>query len=253
MLMVHAFLRAVGPVQDGAEGVVVALEDAVGPHGTLVMNVGARDDFDWVNARPETERESLLRDSPAFDKDRTPADPDVGVLAEVFRRLPTTLVTDHPDGRFAARGHQAGRLLRPSLPWDGYYGPGSVLERLVRADGKILRLGADPDTVTLLHLAEYLVELSVKHRVLRHHKIRTADGSTVIRPVRCLDDTDGIADWAGEDCFAVILRDYLTRGRAAVGQVGDTRSELIEAAELLDHGIRWMHENLASADAPERT
>ncbi len=252
MLMVHASLRAIGPVEDGAEGVVLALEEAVGGLGTIVMNLGAWDDFDWVNARPETERELLLRDAPAFDKDRTPADPDVGVLAELFRRLPGTLVTDHPDGRFAARGHQTGPLLRLPLPWDDYYGPGSVLERLVQAGGKVLRLGADPDTVTLLHLAEYLVEMPVKHRVLRHHKIRTADGLTVIRTVSCLDDTDGIADWAGKDYFAIILLDYLAHGPAAVGQVGDARSELIDAADLLDHGIRWMRKNLTSADAGER-
>lgn len=121
------------------------------------------------------------------------------------------------------------------------------------AAGKILRLCADPDTVTLLHLAEYLVELSVKHRFLRHRKFRTADGSTVIRPIRCLDNTDGIVDWVGEDYFAVLLREYLARGRAAVGQVADARSELIEAAELLDHSIRWMHENLASADSCQKT
>lgn len=33
MLMVHASLRAVGPVVDGAEGVVLALEEAVGGLG----------------------------------------------------------------------------------------------------------------------------------------------------------------------------------------------------------------------------
>lgn len=125
-----------------------------------------------------------------------------------------------------------------------------MLQRLVQAGGKVLRLGADPDTVTLLHLAENLVEMPVKHRVLRHHKIRTSDGLTVIRTVSCLDDTDGIVDWAGEDYFAIILRDYLALGRAAVGPVGSARSELIDAADLLDHGIRWMRKNLT--DAGER-
>jgi len=251
-VMVHASLRAVGPVDDGAAGVVVALEEAVGALGTIVMNVGAWDDFAWVNARPETERELLLQGAPAFDKDRTPADPDVGVLAEVFRRMPGTQVTDHPDGRFASRGHRAGSLLHPPLPWDDYYGPGSVLERLVHAGGKVLRLGADLDTVTLLHLAENLVEMPAKHRVLRHHKIKTKDGLAAIRTVSCLDDTDGIVEWTGEDYFAMILRDYLALGRAAVGPVGGARSELIDAADLLDHGIRWMRRNLNSADAGDR-
>lgn len=159
VIMVHASLRAVGPVEGGAAAVVQALEAAVGPTGTIVMNLGARDDFDWVNTRPEAERSTLLENAPAFDKDRTPADPDIGMLAEVFRQLPGTVVSDHPDARFGARGHLARGLLKEPLPWNHYYGPDSVLDRLVGANGKVLRLGASPDTVTLLHLAEYLVEL----------------------------------------------------------------------------------------------
>ena len=111
-VMVHASLRAIGSVAGGAAGVVQALEDAVGRAGTLVMNLGARDDYDWANRRPESERTALLDDAPAFDPLRTPADPDVGVLAEVFRRLGGTVVSDHPDARFGARGY----LPKPQTP-----------------------------------------------------------------------------------------------------------------------------------------
>ena len=66
-LMVHASLRAIGPVEGGAEGVIEALESAVGHDGTLLMILGAECDFDWVNERPEAEREALLADAPPFD------------------------------------------------------------------------------------------------------------------------------------------------------------------------------------------
>jgi aminoglycoside N3'-acetyltransferase len=242
VLMVHASLRAVGPVADGAAGVVAALEAAVGPAGTLVMMLGARDDWDWVNARPEPERASLLAPAPVFDKDTTPADPDVGVLAEVFRRTPGTVVNDHPDGRFGARGRLAADLLA-DVPWDDYYGPGSPLERLVRAGGRVLRLGADLDTVTLLHLAEYLADVPDKRRVVRHHKVAGPGGPRVLA-VSCLDDSDGIVDRPGEDYFAVVLRDYLRQGRTRTGRVGGADSELIDAADLLDHAVRWMTRHL---------
>jgi aminoglycoside N3'-acetyltransferase len=166
VVMVHASLRAIGSVAGGAAAVVQALEDAVGSAGTLLMNLGARDDYDWVNKRPESERIALLEGAPAFEALKTPADPDVGVLAEVFRRLHGTVVSDQPDARFGARGDLARQLLAEPLPWDDYYGPGSVLDRFSRAAGKILRIGADPDTVTLLHLAEYLVDLPDKRRVV---------------------------------------------------------------------------------------
>ena len=54
--MVHASLRAVGPVDGGADRVIDALEAAVGPDGTLLVGLGARDDWGWVNERPERER-----------------------------------------------------------------------------------------------------------------------------------------------------------------------------------------------------
>jgi aminoglycoside N3'-acetyltransferase len=230
VVMVHASLRAVGPVRGGAAGVLEALERAVGPEGTLVMNLGAAEDGEHP-----------------FDKDATPADPDVGVLAEVLRTTPGTHVNDHPDARFGARGARAAELLREPLPFDDPYGPGSILERLVEAGGRILRLGADPDTVTLLHLAEYRADVPAKRRVTRRHRVRTADGAVVTRTVSCLDDTDGIAPWPGEDYFASILREYLSEpGRAATGRVGGASSELIDAAGLLDHATAWMSRHLGA-------
>src|SRR5690606_27402989 len=44
-LMVHASLRKIGPVQEGANGVIEALDAAVSPGGTLLMVLGARDDW----------------------------------------------------------------------------------------------------------------------------------------------------------------------------------------------------------------
>src|SRR5829696_2241430 len=140
VLMVHASMRRVGPVDGGAMTLVSAIDAAVGPSGTWMMTLGARDDWSWVHEHPESERAALLSGSPAFDALTTPADPDVGVLAEVFRTAPGTVVSDHPEGRFGARG-QFAQVLMADVPWDDYYGAGSPLERFVQAGGKVLRLG----------------------------------------------------------------------------------------------------------------
>lgn len=242
VVMVHASMRAIGDVEGRAEGVIRALENAVGPRGTLLMNLGARDDWDWINQRPEAERAALLVHAPAFAYLQTPADPDVGVLAEVFRRMPETLVNDHPDARFGARGKRAQDLVS-GLPWHDYYGPGSVLQHLLDAHGKVLRLGADLDTVTLLHYAEYLSAVPEKRRVRRHHLVHGADGPET-RVVECLDDTNGIADYPGDDYFGVIVGEYLRCGAAARGRVGRATSELIDARDLVDFAVRWMNAHL---------
>ncbi len=221
---------------------IAALDRAVGPTGTLLMVLGARDDRTWVNERPESDRAELLSGAEPFDAWRTPAEPDVGTLAEVFRQLPGTLVTDHPEGRFAARGHLAAPLAADP-PWDDYYGPGSALERLVRRGGKVLRIGADSDTVTLLHYAEYLAPVPDKRRVRRHRLVATPTGPEV-RVIEALDDTNGIVEHPGEDYFATILRSYLETGRARTGTVGHARSELIDAVDLVEHAVDWMASHL---------
>ena len=209
------------------------------------MNLGARDDFAWVNERPEPERAGLLRAAEPFEPGRTPADPDVGVLAEVFRTRPGTEVSNHPEGRFGASGPLAGALV-DDVPWDDYYGPSSPLERLVSAGGRVLRLGADLATVTLLHYAEYRAPVPSKRRV-RRHRIVTGPEGPRLRAVSCLDDCDGIVDYPGEDYFAVILRRYLETGRAATGAVGGATSELFPAADIVDFGVAWMAEHLSSS------
>ena len=131
------------------------------------------------------------------------------------------------------------------MPWDDYYGPGSPLERFVQAGGRVLRLGADLDTVTLLHYAEYLAPLPSKRRVRRHRLVLGRDGPEV-RVVQCLDDSDGIVDLPGEDYFAVILREYLATGRASTGIVGRATSELIEAADIVEFAVSWMADHLVT-------
>lgn len=224
-LMIHASLRRVGPVVGGADGLIDALEGAVGERGALMMVLGSEDD----GVTP-------------FDPLRTPASRDVGTLAEVFRRRAGTLVTPNPEGRFAARGPTAAALLGEQ-PWHDYFGPGSPLERLVERGGRILRLGADDDTTTAMHYAEYLAPLPDKRRVARERVVLGPHGPER-RVISCLDDEHGIVDWPGNDYFALCLRAYRAAGRIRQGRVGDAAAELMEAADVVRFAAAWMGEHL---------
>lgn len=238
VVMVHGSLRKIGPVEGDAAGVVAALDAAVGPEGTWLMVLGARDDWSWVNEHTEDAREALLVDAEPFDALTTPAQEDVGTLAEVFRTTPGTLVSDHPEGRFGARGRLAEHLVR-QVPWDDYYGPDSPLARLVDAGGSVLRLGADTNTVTLMHYAEYLAHVPDKRRVWRHRRVFGPDGPR-IRVVECLDDSIGIVDWPGDDYFSLILADFMAAHPVPHGHVGGAQSERLDARDLVDFAARWM-------------
>jgi aminoglycoside N3'-acetyltransferase len=215
---------------------------AFGADGTLMMVLGSDYPMDRVNLRPVAERAGLLAGTEPFDPATARAMPDVGWLAEAFRRRPGTVVSANPSGRFGARGAGAAELLRDQ-PWNDYYGPGSPLQKLCDQGGRILRLGADLDTVTALHYAEYLARVPDKRRTRWDYLLATPEGPRHAW-IECLDDNEGIRPWHGEDYFALITRAYLAAGRAQVGVVGDAAAELIDAADLVAFGAAWMERNL---------
>jgi len=219
-LMVHASLRRLGPVEGGAEGVVDALLAALTPGGTLVFPLGSEGDepFDPLTSRAEL---------------------DIGTLAELFRQRPETRVNDHPAARFGAIGPQSATILEP-IPLHDYYGPGSPLSRFVAMGGRVLRLGADPDTVTVTHWAEYLADLPEKRRVRRRYLL--ASGEAVW--IESLDDVEGIASWKGGDCFPRIWLVFRETGEVHTSPVGTCTGELFDAAPFVEFAVRWMEERL---------
>jgi aminoglycoside N3'-acetyltransferase len=219
-VMVHAGLRSIGAIDGGADTLIDALLDAIAPGGTMLMMVAERGDV-------------------PFDPLTTPADPENGVLAEIFRRRAGSGVSDHPASRFAAIGPDAAALLSP-VRLNDYYGPGSPLERFVTMRGQVLRLGASPDTVTLTHYAEYLADLPMKRRVRRDY-VRADTGPLSIDS---LDDNDGIAVWPHGDYFPRILFDFLDEGGARTGPVGNCIAELIDGPAFTAFATRWMEREL---------
>jgi aminoglycoside N3'-acetyltransferase len=226
-LMIHASMRRVGPVEGGAASVIEAVRAAVGPGGTLLMVLSAAE-------------------NEPFDALRSPVDvADMGILAEVFRTYPGVSVNDHPADRFAALGPLASSLLEPT-PLHDYHGPGSVLERLTERGGKVLRLGANTDTVTLTHYAEYLADVPNKVRVRRRY-VRADTGEVWIES---LDDNEGIATWDEGDYFPQIFLDYRASGAVRIGPVGGCEAELLDAPDFVAHAVRWMETHLTG---PERS
>jgi hypothetical protein len=132
VLLVHASFRAVGPIEGGPSGLIEALRDALGPHGTLVMP-------SWTGA-----------DDEPFDPQTTPASPDLGVVADTFWRLPGTLRSQHLFA-FAALGPAAARITCDPLPLPPHT-PESPVGRVHDLDGLVLLLGVDQDANTAFRI-----------------------------------------------------------------------------------------------------
>jgi aminoglycoside 3-N-acetyltransferase len=231
-VMLHASVRSVGDVVGGPDQIHLALRDAVGERGTLMMYVGCASHYDDVGRgvlTPEQERE-VLEKHPPFDPLTTRSARSHGVLVEFFRTFPGTLVNQHP-ARFAAAGARAAELLAPHA-WNFAYGHDTPLGRLRASGGKILLLGSDHDEVTFVHHIEHTVDFPDK--LVTRYKVPYAHaGGTVWRDVLEVDSNKAHARWP-ERFFAEIVDGHLLSSGNRGGRVGDAASYLIDAAALYD-------------------
>ena len=152
MLFVHSSFKSLGSVEGGAETVIGALEEVLGPYGLLLMP-----SFNMVE--PE-------RRAPTWNISTTTS--NVGWLTEFFRRMPGTSRSDHYSHSVAARGKEAGALVADHLsregyvspwdlePWGHTYGLRSPMYRAWQAGAKILMLGVDYESSTYIHLVEVI-------------------------------------------------------------------------------------------------
>lgn len=146
-LMVHSSLRTIGPVEGGAEAVVAALRDVLGPSGTLLA---------------PTISGGVGPGQPLFHPRRTPS--TVGYLTEYLRGLPGALRSLHPVHSVAALGPAAGFFtgghLEANTPWS----PETPFGRLVRdPEADILFLGVSLNYNSCYHALEIEARLPGIH------------------------------------------------------------------------------------------
>lgn len=163
VLLVHAALRAVGPVAGESAGVLAALRAALGPGGTLVVytatpenSLTSRLHLTATAGLSAVERAAYLAAMPPFDPLTSPCSPTVGRLSEELRGTPGARRSAHPQTSFAALGPLAGQLVADH-PYECHLGEESPVGRLYRAGASVLMLGAPLTTCTVFHLADYRV------------------------------------------------------------------------------------------------
>jgi aminoglycoside 3-N-acetyltransferase len=248
VVMLHASVRSVGEVAGGPDQIHLALRDALGSNGTLMMYVGCPSYYDDVGRgvlTAEQERE-VFEKHPPFDPITTRSARSHGILVEFFRTFPGTLVNNHVT-RFAAAGAQASHLLAEH-PWDFAYGVDSPLDRFAKLGGKVLLLGSDHDEVTFLHHVEHVVDFPDKK--ISRYKVPCEDSGRVVwRDVEEVNTAgDGAhANWP-DRFFAQIVDAYLDTNGNRGGRVGSALSYLIPARDLYNFAGPLMQSAASSKD-----
>ena len=242
VILLHASVRAVGPVAGGPDIIHLALRDAITDEGTLMMYASCPRYFDEVGRGNLTagEEKEILAKLPAFDPLTARAARDNGVLVEFLRTYPGSIVNHHV-ARFVAAGRQS-RHLFSEQPWDFAFGHRSPLERFLELGGKILLLGSDHDNVTFLHYAEHVADIP-NRRVATFQVPVSEDGQRIWREMKEYDTSDRGAHPSWPDrFFATIVDGYLAKTGNGGGRVGEAESFLIDARGLHEFALAAMRE-----------
>ena len=240
-VMVHSSLSKLGYVSGGAQAVVMALLEVIGPDGTLAMPTHSGDLSDpaqWSNPPvPEAWWEQLRAEMPAYDQALTPTR-WMGSVVECFRHVSGALRSAHPtvsaaavgpNAEFITAGHQLAHGLGESSPQ----------ARLYELDGQILLLGVTHANNTSLHLAQY------------RSTVPGATSLTQASPVI----VDGCRQWVSYPNLDVDDDDFSRLGEAfsateaeQVGPVGNGVGRLMRSRDLVDFATSWMVANATKDD-----
>lgn len=258
VVMVHCRMSALGRVVGGAEAIVYALFDALGPEGTLVAYTGWQDEPpDNLDTLDDETKRIHLEEHPAYDPRVALSRRDHGRVPEALRTWPGAHHSRHPEAGVAAVGPLA-EALTAEHPYDDAYGVGTPYARLVELDGQVAMLGAPLETVTLVHHAEAVAEVPGKRRVsYRMPVIAGNPGERLWRTFSDIDTSEGALPYerviGKEDYVEHIARSALAAeaspGRS--GPVGEGTAHLFDARGLVEHAVGWIERNFASRGSTE--
>ena len=234
--MVHTSLGSLGFVCGGPQIIIEALLEGVGEEGTIMMPTQS-----WKNLDPEMgvhweepkEWWQIIRDNwPAYDKDITPTN-TMGAVAEMFRKWPGAIRSDHPARSVAAWGKNA-KYLTENHDLSNIFGEGSPVAKLYELDGYVLQIGVGYDKNTSIHLADARAEYPGKHM--------ETDSSAIME--------NGHRVWKTYETLYVDGEDFVDIGKAfeqecqvTKVQLGNGIITMMRQRDIVDFAVKWIEKN----------
>ncbi|MBN1676114.1 MAG: AAC(3) family N-acetyltransferase [Kiritimatiellae bacterium] len=193
IVMVHSSLASLGRVTGGAQALLDAFLAVLGRDGTLVV--------------------------PVFGK--------LGILTELVRQHPKSVVSVIPTGTVAALGKHARRICKDHWKADLVHEKDTPYVRIAEMGGYICLLGVDQDRNTSLHTAEAVLRLPYLKRT-KEHTFDTPEGKV----------TKSWPFFPGPHRdFIGLDRAFRESGKMKVGRIGTAVARLIKSRDMLDIAV----------------
>jgi aminoglycoside 3-N-acetyltransferase len=217
-VLVHSSYKSLGSVIGGPGAVMDALQEALGPEGTLIVPTF---NFGFCDGEP-------------FDARTTPS--RMGVLSELVRNDPNSKRVEHPIYSFAVLGARADEAASISDP--SSYGADSLFGHLCKWDGKIMIIGLSyNDSMTFFHHVEELQGVSYRYLKSFSGMVTDVTGESLERTVTMyVRDIDrGVV--TAVDAMGELLAN---KGLIRSTRIGDATVRLMGAREIFDATVEAM-------------
>jgi len=206
LVQVHTSLSAFGYIEGGADTVLDALLEVVGPEGTVMtptFNHGSAKVFD-IKTTPSTN----------------------GAVTEALRKRPEARRSMHPTHPYGAIGYLADRLVEGHLE-AGTFSHNCPLGKLAIWGGYVLLLGVGMNTNTAFHMGETMAHCPCIAPKLEPRKIVDAFGNVV--------QVWGDTFRRHGPCLVerAIEGHMRNRGQIKDSKIGDAEIHLMRAADVI--------------------
>ena len=219
VVLVHSAMRTFGHIQGGAETVVNAFLEVLGPSGTLVAPT-----FTFVH---EAEENPLI--DPANDRS------EMGIISETVRRHPRAIRSTGFRHSFAAIGPRAEVITRvdPAL---SAFDLRSSFGVMLALDTQIVLAGMTYHASTSHHFAEWFCEVPYRRTIPLDVRVRRPDGSIVRQAMLDYQPKPGDAGayYDRHTDFNRLGRMLEERGAVGIAAIGNAAVRRFAMRDLID-------------------
>jgi aminoglycoside 3-N-acetyltransferase len=249
-LFLHSSLKSLGYVEGGASSVIKALQDAVGPEGTLLVPTYY---LPAGTVKATCELEGYVFDPRSHGT-------NMGRLPEAFLAEAATHRSVHPTHSVSAWGRHAHYLTEAHHRAPSIFGEGSPWQRFVGLDGaKVLGLGISMGPVTFYHVLEDAMGDGFPEPVWeeRTYQLPCLDQEgrrweVPVRPFAPAVAARRIDYAAREDLRTYFRAEFERVGLRVNGKVGEADSWFIPARAFFDHLETMAAQGITIYSTPEQ-